>query len=318
MTAADGPPPDAAPRRRRRRLFKGGLNGELAFDKTIDFFLIFVGLYAATAVQRCQDEQKELQEYISLLEDFRTELQTNLDEESSIERDLGSINDTKPGENLGPMAQAFDDFFVALAQDEKVVHCLHEEYAENGKANPPALTEDEIEKCHALYAKFDAAHSGEHESFTFRPAVLTPFYRYEVWQLYIADGIKIFKNKELAVNIGEIYSNARLVERQIGEIEAVYNDAFMKQVGRSAATDAELAEVVHDEERSHGMSAANLAALLHISEAVKDEHYATKEAKSILELKVERLKLTVLTMREEIEQVQGQITEELGRVKKRR
>ena len=102
----------------------------------------------------------------------------------------------------------------------------------------------------------------------------------------------------------------------MADIELTYNDAFMKQVGRSAATDLELAEVVHDEETEHGLSAQDQELLIHISAAVKDEHFATVEVKSILELKVERLKRTALTLREEIHQVTKAIEQEITKQSK--
>jgi hypothetical protein len=297
----------AAARKRERRAESGGGAKELIFDKLIDFALIFVGLYAATSLQRCQDTAKEKQEYISLLKDFKRELHSNLGQEGSIERDLGEIDVTEPGVNLGPMLATFAHFFEELAEDEEIVHCLHEEFAvvkDGGTAHLP-------EGCHEHYAQFDKAHSSKHESFSFKPAVLTPFYRHEVWQLYLADGVKTFRNKELAVRIAEVYANARLIEEQVEDIETTYNDAFMTQVGRTAATDMEIAEIVHDEEQQHGLSAADLELLLHVDEAIKSEHYASLEVQRILELKVERMKKTVLLMRSEIEAVKSAIDQEL-------
>jgi hypothetical protein len=298
----------AAARKRERRAESGGGAKELIVDKFIDFALIFVGLYAATALQRCQDTAKEKQEYISLLKDFKRELQANLEQEGAIERDLGSIDETAPGKNLGPMQATFTHFFEELAEDEEIVHCLHEEFAvakEGAAAHVP-------EGCHEHYKQFEKAHSSEHESFSFKPAVLTPFYRHEVWQLYLADGVKTFRNKELAVRIAEVYANARLIEEQVEDIELTYNDAFMVQVGRTAATDMEIAEIVHDEEQQHGLSEADMTLLLHVDEAIKDEHYASLEVERILELKVERMKKTVLLMRSEIDAVQSAIDRELG------
>ncbi|MDF2692669.1 MAG: hypothetical protein K0S65_1052, partial [Labilithrix sp.] len=40
------------------------LGRELLIDKTIDFILVFVGLYAAIAAQRHQEEQKQREEYV--------------------------------------------------------------------------------------------------------------------------------------------------------------------------------------------------------------------------------------------------------------
>jgi len=315
------PPPQAEPARgfqsaaarkrdqRAEKKTEGGSGAlELFFDKSIDFALIFVGLYAATSLQRCQDASKEKAEYVSLLHDFKRELDANVAQETSIEKDLGSIDSTTPGENLGPMAETFVHFFEELKEDEKIVACLHDEFvakhADDGKSHAP-------EGCHELYKQFDKGHAGHDTGFSFQPAVLTPFYRREVWQLYLADGVKTFRNKELAVSIAEVYANADLIEEQVQDIEATYNDAFMKQVGRTAATDMELAEIVHDEETQNGLSDADLTLLLHVDEAIKAEHYGALEAQRALELKVERMKKTVLLMRDEIKAVQTAVDTEL-------
>jgi hypothetical protein len=312
--ATDAPP--------ERRPFLGGY-GELAIDKAIDLVLIFVGLYAAIAVQRYQDDLKEQSEYVALLSDFRAELTANLAQEADIAKDLGAIDATTPGENLGPMATTFTEFFTTLDKDEKVVHCLHVEFAA-GMPTPKArgkakgkLGAAAYPECHVLYKAFDAAHgeSASGDAFGFKPAVLTPFYRYEVWQLYLADGVKTFRNKELAIQLGQIYSNARLIEKNVADIEATYNNTFMVQVARSAATDEELAEIVHDEEVVGALSPQNQQSLLQIMHQVKDERYAAKEAKAVLELKVERMKRTVLLMRQEIRDVTAAIDAELQRMK---
>ena len=54
-----------------------------------------------------------------------------------------------------------------------------------------------------------------------------------------------------------------------------YNDAFMKQVGRTAATDMELAEIVHDEEASTNgkLTDADIKLLLHPSFFIRLHHH---------------------------------------------
>jgi hypothetical protein len=302
-------PAGLTPKQARRQGFSL-LRGEFLLDKFVDFILIFVGLYAATALQRYQDVQKEKEEYVSLLHDFQRELASNLAQEKSIEKDLGPIDRTKPGENMGPMEAVFQAFFKELEKDEKVIHCLHVEFAAAIDSKHP---HEPSEECHALYKKFDASHQSSEKHFDFKPTVLTPFYRYEVWELYLANGVRTFRNKELAVKIGEIYNNARLVERQVANIESTFNDSFMAQVGKSAATDLELAEIVHDEETEGGLSAQDQQILIQLSHAVKDEHFATIETQSILALKVERMKNTVLLMRQEIEAVSRALDAEIRR-----
>jgi hypothetical protein len=307
------PSPKSNPGVRRKRATRRFRAGELAVDKFIDFILIFVGLYAATAVQRCQDRQKEEEAYVRLLRDFKTELAANLEQEASITKDIGPIEESSPGNNLGPMSVTFDDFFRALDEDDAVIRCLHVEFATDGPGLVSKKDPGFVADCHARYAKFDKAHGGSTEPFVFRPTVLTPFYHYEVWQLYLADGVKTFRNKELAVKIGELYDNARLVEKHVADVESAFNDTFMVQVGRSAATDAELAELVHDEEEVHGHSPQNQQTLVQLLHDVKEERFAAKEAKSVVELKVERMKKTVLVLRSEIQAVQKAIDEEIAR-----
>lgn len=310
--AAPPPFPPPAPTKPKK---EGGGAWVLIVDKAIDFALIFVGLYAATSLQRWQDARKEKQEYVALLGDFKRELAANLEQEASIEKDLGEIEETEPGKNLGPMQETFHHFFAELREDEKIVQCMHDEFLVEHNVDETAgeVAPAADPKCHVLYAQFDKSH-GEHEaSFSFEPAALTPFYRREVWQLYLADGVKTFRNKELAVQIGEVYANARLIEDQIEDIEETYNAAFMPQVGRTAATDMELAEVVHDEETQHGLSAADRTLLVHVDEAIKGEHYAALEVERTLELKAQRMKNTVLLMRSEIETVQKAIDDELAK-----
>jgi hypothetical protein len=285
--------------------------GEFILDKFFDFLLIFVGLYAATALQRYQDEIRAKDDYVQLLGDFKRELQANLAQESSIEKDLGSIEKTKPGENLGPIEAVFKAYHTEIAKDEKVVHCLHAEFAAG--SDPAHAPAKEIEGCHEAYKKFENTHSHGEKHFDFKPAVLTPFYRYEVWELYLVSGVRNFRNKELAVKIGEIYNNARLVEKMVADIETTFNDAFLSQVGRSAATDMELAEVVHDEETNHGLSEQDQEILIQISHDVKDEHFASIEAQNILSLKVERLKKRVLILRDEIKAVSADLDKEIAR-----
>lgn len=295
--------------RRREKLRDEGMTLEFVIDKAVDFLLIFVGLYAATATQRWQDRQSEREEYVAMLGDFEVELATNLEQEASIIKDLGPLLLDQDPPELGDMRATFDAYFAELREDEEVLGCLHKEFTvENG------LDASAKPTCHALYQTFLAHHQQPDANFDFRPVALTPFYRYEVWQMYLANGVRIFQNKELAVAIGEIYNNAKIIERQVAEIEALYNDQFMKQVGKTAATDLQLAELVEDEEAAQGLSSQHERILVRLEEHIKSEHYAVKEIKLVLEMKVERMKSTVLLMRAEIEAVDAEIDAELAAV----
>lgn len=300
------------PPKKNKNIEREGFSlGEMILDKSIDFVLIFVGLYAATALQRYQDEGEALEDYVQLLGDFNRELSANLEQEKSIEKDLGLISDSTPGENLGPLAAVFKGYHLQITRDGDIAHCLHQQFALAEEEH--AISSQEKEKCDSLYRSFDATHGHDEKHFDFKPAVLTPFYRYEVWELYLANGVRNFRNKDLAVKVGEIYNNARLIEKMVADIETTFNDSFMSQVGRSAATDMELAEIVHDEELTHHLPEQDLQVLIKISHDLKDERFAAIESQSILSLKVERMKRTVLMMRSEIESVRVALKEEKAR-----
>jgi len=313
------PPPPAANASKDEPEKKGWMNWELFIDKTVDFVLIFVGLYAAVALQRYQDDQKEKEEYVTLLNDFKHELEANRAQHATIEKDLGPADQQDAGVVLGPMEATFRRFIKELDADEDLVHCLHRDFGKAGAKGGKAKAPDP--RCRALYVEFEktaADHaSGKSSSFGFEPATLSPFYRYEVWQLYLANSAKIFKNKELAVKLGEVYNNMHVIEKQVADIEVTYNDAFMRQVGRAAATDAELAEVIQDEEADHALSAQDLALLLHIAESMKEERFGALEAKSVLELKVRRLKRTVQDTNKEIDALVTQVETEVKKVSKK-
>jgi hypothetical protein len=298
------------------------MNWDLFIDKTVDFFLIFIGLYAAIAVQRYQDDLKERAEYVVLLGDFQAELQANREQHGVIERDLGAVTEIGPASVLGPMKDTFSRFEKEMREDEEIVECLHAEFATlNTKGKKRA---DAAAHCHKLYAAFDKAATekkaqaaqGTATTLHFDPVTLSPFYRYEVWELYVATGAKLFKNKDLAVKIGEIYNNARVIEKQVADIESTYNDTFLKQVGNMLASETALSEIVHDEENDHGLSPEDLKELSHVGDSMKEERYATLESKSILEAKVRRMKNTVKRTNGEIDAVVALIGQELGKVKK--
>ena len=97
------PPPPPSKVSKEEGEKKGWMNWELFIDKTVDFVLIFVGLYAAVALQRYQDDQKEKEEYAMLLNDFKHELEANRAQHATIESDLGPADQQHAGAVLGPM-----------------------------------------------------------------------------------------------------------------------------------------------------------------------------------------------------------------------
>ena len=84
-------------------------NESLLFDKAVDLVLMFLGLYAAMAVQDFADHHKDKQHYKQLIQGFQEELDSNRAQRSNIEEKLGAIDKPK---TIGQAGDSFD-FFTA-------------------------------------------------------------------------------------------------------------------------------------------------------------------------------------------------------------
>ncbi|HRE92237.1 MAG TPA: hypothetical protein PK095_24185, partial [Myxococcota bacterium] len=76
---------------------------DLLVDKSIDAFLIPIGLFAALWFQSWVDERKEREDYVALIADFRTEVTTNRAKVGALEKDVGPLTDLAPEKVLGPL-----------------------------------------------------------------------------------------------------------------------------------------------------------------------------------------------------------------------
>lgn len=76
---------------------------ELLVDKSIDAFLIPIGLFAALWFQGWVDEKKEREDYVALIADFKTEVSTNRAKVSALEKDVGPLGDISAETVLGPL-----------------------------------------------------------------------------------------------------------------------------------------------------------------------------------------------------------------------
>jgi len=131
------------------------------------------------------------------------------------------------------------------------------------------------------------------------PAVdLSPFYQYVVWQVYLSDGIKRFKDtesKQLGLKLGEAYAAQREVEKRLSEIESLFNDSLMKSSGELAALVAESRELLPDEPTNQDLAAAQPR----VSEMMIrtfDLRYQIDNLRNVVGLKVTRLKEYVAIM----------------------
>ena len=79
---------------------------ELFFDKLLDLILMFLGLYAAIAVQDYVDKHKEHKQYKQLLEGFSEELSSNQLQRKTVEGQLGKLEE----DSLGGASLRFEYF----------------------------------------------------------------------------------------------------------------------------------------------------------------------------------------------------------------
>lgn len=284
---------------------------ELSIDKLIDFVLIFVGLYAAISVQKWQDDAKEREDYLKLLGDFRGELVANRDERKSLEKDIGSIDDRAEGKVLGPMEKNFARFRKEASQAEELLGCLSLAMNIAQKGSPTAEQAAKLQSCVPILESAEKQADAKKEDF--KPVNLTPFYRDEVQQIYLAGGIKGFENKDLAVQIGQTYTDADKVEKLVQEIEKIYNDNFIDKEGEVRALVAELEDAMPKSEDISPEQAARLQVQLSKSEKdVRMHRYSMEKVHGILESKVKRLKEVVASMDTKIGKAVESIDAELS------
>jgi hypothetical protein len=304
------PPPASAPPEKRDDDKKIDINvWELSIDKTIDFILIFVGLYAALAVQDWLDARKETEDYVKLLDQFRVELEANKGEKSAIEKDLGLIVEREEGKALGPLQKELDRFKAEATEAETLLKCLGVALGVAQKGQPDAEEEKKLAECSPILESAEK----EQETPPFKPINLTPFYRRDVLAIYMAGGVKTFKNADLAVNITQTYSSTIRIEELVKEVENLYNDEFMKMNGEVRVLEAELTEAMPEGDMTPAVMPQVRAQLLKSAGDIRGLRYDMERLQGKLELKAERLKDRVARMDEEI----GKVVESIDAEKKK-
>lgn len=289
---------------------------ELLVDKSIDAVLIPVGLFAALWFQGWVDEKKEAEDYAALVSDFRTEVARNRDKARRVESDLGPVIETDDEKVLGPLEDKFTTFKEEVGQLSSVFDCLDLLIeidarppklgrkpptpipAPNPEAAPPEAAEDEgpemsdeevaaIAECSVL---FDKVEKSSQKTF---PAIdLSPFYSYVVWQVYLSNGIRLFKTteaKRLGLLLGEVYAAQREVEQAVDEIETLFNDTLMKSSGKLSALVAESGDLMPEDSESEGLVEAR-PRVQEMSQEAWEVRYEVDNLRQIVALKVRRLK----------------------------
>ena len=95
-------------------------SSSLLFDKGLDLVLMFLGLYAAMAVQDFVDHGKDRIQYVKLLEGFEEELKSNKAQRSNIESKLGSLDQR---DDIGEADESFNFFAQQTRWMDRFVRC---------------------------------------------------------------------------------------------------------------------------------------------------------------------------------------------------
>lgn len=181
---------------------------------------------------------------------------------------------------------------VAPGEPAPVVEAPEEEVlADRKSAEAKAeLDEEQAAKLAACNALLDAAEKEKPKRF---PGVdLSPFYEYVVWQVYLQNGIKLFKDneaKQLGLILGEVYASQREVEKRLEEIARLFNDSLMKSSGELAALVAEAGELLPDEPSPEDLKEAQ-PRIQAMSQEAFEVRYEIENVRSVVALKVTRLK----------------------------
>lgn len=208
---------------------------DLLVDKSIDAFLIPIGLFAALWFQGWVDEKKEREDYVALIADFKTEVSTNRAKVGALEKDVGPIGDITIETVLGPLEGQLDLMKEDSEQLSAVFDCVDTMTelavkapgilvpdpaatppapaptpngapaevapAEVAPAEPteklPGVEVLDEDEVAAMTACGTLMEQFEKEEPTrFVGVDLSPFYGYVVWTVYLQNGIKLFKDPQ--------------------------------------------------------------------------------------------------------------------------
>ncbi len=174
----------------------------------------------------------------------------------------------------------------------------------------PAGADEAVTKCLAFLDEVEK--KPEHK---FKPIDLAPLYRYEVWQVYLASGIKLFKDpeaKKVGLKLGEVYSAAKEVEKRVEDIEKVFNDSFMEKQGQIAGLSEELEDLLGDFSDIDALKQAQ-PRLQDVTQEILEAKYSIRNVEEVVRAKSERLKVYVAEMNKSFDGLKAELEKEAAR-----
>ncbi len=290
----------------------------LLFDKSVDLVFMFLGLYAAIAVQDLVDHQKDKQNYQQLLSGFKEELESNQDQRSNIESKLGKLEEIN---DIGESGASFKFFSSQGKYMDQFLDCYLDMKLKSIKKK--SLSDKRIKSCKVLFKKGFKLKAPEHLD-------LTPVYRKDVWRFYLAGGVQLFqmfekKVKEarctiegkpsygLAICIGSIYTVLKKVEEQVAEIQSLVNDTYFNRQGILDAEFKNFKRVVKTlGKRTDGEAISILKKhTAHLKSDVQNGQQAVDVSLSLMRFKIKQLKKTALALDQRFNEVLKALNKEI-------
>nr|ADI18886.1 hypothetical protein [uncultured delta proteobacterium HF0010_08B07] len=290
----------------------------LLFDKSVDLVFMFLGLYAAIAVQDLVDHQKDKQNYQQLLSGFKEELESNQDQRSNIESKLGDLDKLK---DIGESGDSFSFFNTQGKYMDKFLSCYLDMKLKSIKKK--ALSEERTTECKALFKKGFKHKAPEHLD-------LSPVYRKDVWRFYLAGGVQLFQVFErkakqprctiegkpsygLAICIGSIYTMLKKVENQVAEIQSLVNDTYFNRQGILDAEFKVFKRVMKTLGKRTDSEAINILKehTAQLKSDLQSGQQAVDVSLSLMRFKIKQLKKTALSLDQRFNEVINALNKEI-------
>jgi hypothetical protein len=294
----------------------------LLVDKLIDLVFMFIGLYLAIAVQDWQDLEKSKEQYKQLISGFLEEVKANQDQKQAVEDQIATVNDFK---NIG-QAQIYFDYFHGQS---KYFEDFLKTYEAMFILKQKKRTATEEEELKAFIAKL-------REKSTFKKPEtfeLTPMYRKDVWNFYLAGGVHLFqtfnrkdqsvkclssdqKTQNLAICIGSTYGFLHEIEKIVDEIQVLVNDTYF---GKQAEIDAifkgfsEQIKEIDSYGKDHQNQMMTTFIQNHIDK-IQAIRALVNQNESLVKFKIKLLKTKLLQTDERLNSVANALSQELHRL----
>lgn len=285
-------------------------------DKSIDLLLMFLGLYAAMELQDFVDHRQNKKQYTQLLEGFADELKNNQNQRVTIESGLGNLSKLS---EFGEAESSLNYFMKLSTYAMDFSGCYVDLRINQGKLNSARSTE-----CKRLFKERFNEPKPPHLE-------LSPVYRRDVWRLYLADGVQLFReferkqrkqrcsigeggSKKLAICIGSIYAELDAIEERVEGIQRLVNETYFYYQGVLEAefklfkTSVQQYKGRRDKEASHILNRARDT----LHQKIKEGQQAVEISRSQMRSKIIQLKRAARKLDERFDEVKGALKTELN------